>query len=393
MRTRRLHWGIALGLLLCVRTTLAQDTATATPTETWTPTASWTPTSTWTPTATWTPTPTWTATWTPVVQTVVTQPALVVTAPPVVITSPPIVLTAVPAAPSVPLAPAVTSAPVIPLAPAPTLMTPFYGWQRYQSIYFIQVIGAWSIQNDTSASARQFRMSSSARAIARYPFTGDGVRVAYQASPQGCLFDVVVDTRVVATLDSHADITEWRLAGPYFLSSGYHVLDIRSQAQESGVCAVAFDYIDVFSNPPLPAIALTGAAPSLTDVPRQDVVQVVLVSQPPTPVSSPTTRPASVVSLMVQVAYDANANTKSDLGEGVQGLSIRVMNAVTGELLHSGFTDERGVVRFQVVSSEERLVTIPLLARTFSIRPTLGRTAAQTWDVLLPPANQPAVIP
>jgi len=46
-----------------------------------------------------------------------------------------------------------------------------------------------------------------------------------------------------------------------------------------------------------------------------------------------------------------------------------------------------------VVSSDELLVTIPLLARTFSIRPTLGRSAAQTWDVLLKPANQPAVIP
>ena len=390
MSMRRLHWGIALGLLLCIRTTLAQDTETFTPTATWTPTASWTPTSTWTPTATWTATPTWTATWTPVVQTVVvTQPALIVTQPPIVITSPPLVLTAVPVAPVVPIAPPATFLPAL----APTLMTPFYGWKRYQSIYFIQVIGTWSIQNDTSASARQFRLSSSARAIARYPFTGDGVRVAYQVSPQGCLFDVVVDTQVVATLDSQAEITEWRLAGPYFLSGGYHVLDIRSQAQESGVCAVAFDYIDVFSNPPLPAIALTGAAPSLTDVPRQDVAQVVLVSQPPTPVPSPTTRTASVVSLTVQVAYDANTNTKSDLGEGVQGLSIRVMNAVTGELLHSGFTDDRGVVRFQVVSSDELLVTIPLLARTFSIRPTLGRTAAQTWDVLLPPANQPAVIP
>jgi hypothetical protein len=143
-------------------------------------------------------------------------------------------------------------------------MTPFYGWKRYQSIYFIQVIGAWAIQTDASASAQQYRISSSARATARYPFTGDGMRLAYKANPQGCLFDLVVDATVVASIDSQADITEWCVAGPYFLSSGYHVLDVRSQAQEAGACALAFDYIEVFSNPPMP----TGAAVLIGGVER-----------------------------------------------------------------------------------------------------------------------------
>jgi hypothetical protein len=72
------------------------------------------------------------------------------------------------------------------------------------------------------------------------------------------------------------------------------------------------------------------------------------------------------------VAYDANANDESDLGEGVQGLSVRILNAVTGELLYNGFTDERGTARFQVVSSDEVLAAIPLLGRTFTIRPAWG---------------------
>jgi hypothetical protein len=272
-------------------------------------------------------------------------------------------------------------------------MTPFYGWRRYQSIYFIQVIGSWGIENDSSASAQQFRTSSSARAVARYPFSGDGIRLAYRAHLQGCLFDVVVDSQVLATVDSRAETTEWRVAGPYFLSSGYHVLDVRSQAQESGVCSVDLDYMEVFSSPPVPALVLTGTVPDSTLMPAQDVAQIVLVAEPPTPFPTPTPIPAAVISVTVLVAYDANTNDTADLGEGVQGVSVRVVNIVTNELLHSGFTDERGIVRFQVVTIDEIILNIPLLARTLNIRPALGRTSDQTWEVLLPPANQPAVIP
>jgi hypothetical protein len=244
-----------------------------------------------------------------------------------------------------------------------------------------------------SASARQYRSSSSSQAIARYPFTGDGVRLVYRAHPQGCLFDIFIDNSLVATINSYAEEAAWRTAGPYFLSSGYHVFDIRSQAQESGVCSVDFDYIDVFLGPPMPASAQTAIMALPTEMPAQDVAQIVLISAPATALPSPTAVPASVISLSVQVSYDANASGTADLGEGVRGVSVRVVNATTGELLQSGFTDERGVLRFQIVSFDEIVASIPLLARTLNLRPAQGRRIEQTWEILLPAANHPAVIP
>lgn len=382
---------LLLGVLFS-RASLAQEetlTATATWTEIATGTATLittaTPTATGTMTATPTATPTLTATWTPIVQTVVvTQPPL----PPIIITQPPLILTAPP--PATALA---TAAPPVTQAPPPTQLTPFYGWQRYQSIHFIAVIGTWSIENDLTASARQYRTSSSRGAVARYPFTGDGVRLVYREHPQGCVFDILVDNIIVATMNSHAEEVRWVMAGPFFVNSGYHVFDIRSQAQESGVCAVAFDYIDVFFGPPMPQLAQTALMSLPTEFPAQDIAKVVLISAPPTVLPRPTLVPASVISVNAQIAYDANANGTADLGEGVRGVSVRVVNATTGELLQSGFTDERGAMRFQIVTQEDIVIDIPLLARSLNVRPVRGRSSQQAWNILLPPANQPAVIP
>jgi hypothetical protein len=383
-----LFFAIAL-MPLAKNSAQEEATATATLTETWTATATWTATPSWTPTATWTATPTWTATWTPIVQTVVvTQPAPA----PIVITQAPIVITAVPAVPTQPVA---TEAPRVTSLPPATLMTPFYGWRRYQSIHFIAVTGSWGIVNDASASARQYRSSSSARAIARYPFTGEGVRLAYLAHPQGCLFDIYIDNIWLANLDSWSEEADWRLTEPFFLTSGYHVFDLRSQAQVSGTCALSFDYIEVFSGPPIPNLSVANGLNNSVNVTEsaRDVAEVVLISAPATAIPSPSPIPPSIVVLNIQVAYDANASGTADLNEGVQGISVRVLNARTGELLNSGFTDERGSLRLQIVSSDELTLYIPFLGRSLNVRPARSGSSEQRWEVLIPAANQPAVIP
>jgi hypothetical protein len=340
------------------------------------------------PTITETPsiTPSPTATPTAIIETVIV---------PVVITSPPLVIiaTAPPASsPPTPIPPTSAPPPASSANIAPTQQTPFYGWQRYQSIHFIPVIGTWAIQTDYAASARQYRRSSDVGAIARYPFTGDGVRLAYQVAPTGCAFDLVVDEVVIASFDSYADELGWRLAGPYFLSNGYHVLDIRSRASTPNICTVGFDYIDVFTNVPVPESAQVVLNPP-TEVPALEVARVALVSAPPTLAPTVTPIPTGIVALTVIVAYDANASGSADIGEGVAGMSVRLVDATSGELLQSGFTDERGQLNLQVVSREPITATIPLLGETLNLRPTLGQTVAQRWEVVLPPANQPGVIP
>jgi len=77
----------------------------------------------------------------------------------------------------------------------------------------------------------------------------------------------------------------------------------------------------------------------------------------------------------------------------VRGISVRVVSESTGDLLASGYTDERGTLRLQVVTREAVIVHIPLLGETLTVRPAVGTTTTQPWTVLLPPANHPAVIP
>jgi len=82
--------------------------------------------------------------------------------------------------------------------------------------------------------------------------------------------------------------------------------------------------------------------------------------------------------LTVQVAYDANASDSVDIDESIRrGV---------------GACDERGIVRLQIVSREAVVAHLPLLGETHTIRPSVGTTTAQTWTVLLAPANHLAII-
>ena len=115
------------------------------------------------------------------------------------------------------------------------------------------MIGTWAIQNDYTASANQFRRSSAANAVARFPFTGEGVRLRYGRHELACAFDVEIDGDLVETLNGYSTDEGWGMAGPYFLPNGYHVLDIRSRADVSNACGVDIDYVEVFSGPPAPS--------------------------------------------------------------------------------------------------------------------------------------------
>lgn len=321
---------------------------------------------------------------------------VVVTLPPAIITAPPqvLVITA-PPPPAAPPAPPPSNPPAAPArqsAPAPTQQTPFYGWTRYQSVHLIPVLGAWGLYPDRSASAGQHRRSTSAGALARYPFTGEGVRVAYLRQPDGCAFDLLLDQQVLGTFTSNHPETQWMLAGPFFVDSDYHVLDLQSHNTVSGGCTLTFDYLEVFTGPPLPA----GEESTFSNAPAaspQAVSRVTLLSAPPTLAPTATPVPASVVLLRVQIDYDRNANRSADLNEGVAGISVRVVDATHGTLLSSGVTDARGALRLQVVTYSPVTAHIPLLGRTLTIRPAQGQTLAQPWALLLAAANQPGVIP
>ena len=269
--------------------------------------------------------------------------------------------------------------------------SPAYGWQRYQSRHLIGVVGTWTLHTDYTASANGFHRATAAGAIARFPFTGEGLQLRYGRHEQACAFDVIIDEQRVDTLHAHQSETGWGVAGPYFLDPGYHLLDIRSQTAANHQCGVDIDYMDVFNGPPRPNTA-PGPSAAATDSHRP-AVSVVLLSAPPTRPPTPTRSPPGVITWVVTVAYDANANGTADLDEGVQGVSVRVVSQHTGELLAGGLTDAQGALRLSVVSRDPLTGHIPLLGERLPMRPVTGGTHTQPWTVLLPPANHPAVIP
>jgi hypothetical protein len=257
------------------------------------------------------------------------------------------------------------------------------------------VVGRWRIRQHPSASSQQYREGEAYGATVRYPFQGDGIRIAYLMQEGGCRFDVILDGVVQETIDSHSDTPEpyWQIAGAYFLAGGYHVLDIRAHSDRP--CVTAIDYMDIFTNAPMPVVP-TVSNTSSTDsnlASERDITQITLLSEPATATAQPTAVPMGRVQLQVQIAIDKNANGEADLDEGVQAVSVRLVDADSGALIASAFTDQRGRVTFDVSTNSDVVAHVPLLAETFRLRVRAGDVVEERWSLLLTGANQPAVMP
>lgn len=363
-------------------------TATATETSTETPTLTETHTATPTETATVTPP---SPTWTPLVQTVVVPATIIVPAT--------IVVPATVIVPATPLPPTPLPLPsAIPIQPTPFLTaTRAYGWSRHESIEMIQVIGSWALTRHHAASDGAYHESASAGATLRFPFTGDGVRLIYRAHLQGGRFAVVLDGVAQGVYDTRADEEGFYYAGPFFFTSGYHVLDVVALADRSGVTSINIDALDVFYGPPMPT------RPAPTDAPisestsqaetRRDAIRVDLISAPPTPQPTPTAIPQTLVSVEVVIAYDLNRNDSADANEGVQGMSVRLLDATTNQPLSAGLTDTSGFVTLQALTTHDVTVVVPYLGEAFNVRPARGRAQTARWTLLLEAGTQPGLIP
>ncbi|MBL8166304.1 MAG: hypothetical protein JNJ61_30245 [Anaerolineae bacterium] len=379
-----------------VLTDTPSPTATLTPTATATASPTATAALTETPTASATATETATTTplsptWTPLVQTVVVPATIVI---PATIIVPSTVI--VPATP-LPVTPLPLPS-AIPIQPTPLLTaTRAYGWSRHESIEMIQVIGSWALTRHRAASDGAYHESASAGATLRFPFTGDGLRLIYRAHPQGGRFAVLLDGVAQGVYDTRAEDEGFYYAGPFFFTSGYHVVDVVALADRSGVTSIRIDAVDVFFGPPMPT------RPAPTDVPitestneantRREVINIALISAPPTPQPSPTAIPQALVSVEVVIAYDLNRNDSADANEGVQGMSVRLLDAATNQPLAAGLTDTSGFVTLQALTTNAVTVVVPYLGETFNVRSVRARTQTARWTLLLEAGTQPGLIP
>lgn len=398
--------GLIIGALLFAPLAAAQDasltptpSATATPTATASPTASATTSETpsITPTAALSDTPTATATstatlpptWTPVVQTVIVpQPPIVITVAvpiPIFPTLPPLPQLVLPTSPAPPPQP----------APPTDIPTPAFGWTRIESGALIPMIGSWGVVRHAGASARAFRESGSANARLRFPFTGDGIRILLVTHPQGGAFAVELDGQRVGIVHTQSQDEVVSQAGPYFFQPGYHVLDLIALASRSGTTSIRIDAVEVFHGPPLPTpqATLETPLPPPTELPAVgEALSVALLSQPPTPLPTLTPIEAAMLTVDVIVAYDLNRNGVPEPVEGVERLSVRLVDTSTNRLLASGLTDAVGFVRLQAMTSAPVTAFIPFLGEAYDIR-RAQRGGVTRWMLLLDAGVQPGLIP
>lgn len=109
----------------------------------------------------------------------------------------------------------------------------------------------------------------------------------------------------------------------------------------------------------------------------------------PTRQPTPTLTPVTVTRIQIIIGYDENANGVLDLPEGVSDLSVRVVDTLTNRQLAHGFTDIQGTLSFIVVTDNEVRVLVPFLSAAREFRPG----PPVTWELLIPPGNQPGLIP
>jgi hypothetical protein len=127
---------------------------------------------------------------------------------------------------------------------------------------------------------------------------------------------------------------------------------------------------------PIPTITPT-PAPTLTPTPPFIRIQTL-----PTP--TPPGLPTTLIPVSLQVYYDADNNNKPDPGEGVIGVSVRVYDLVSGQLLTQGVTDDTGRASFTVSAAGAVHLVVPYFNFSTIILPAGGSAVIRVSPSALP---------
>ncbi|MGB7337707.1 MAG: hypothetical protein WBC91_02360 [Phototrophicaceae bacterium] len=287
-------------------------------------------------------------------------------------------------------------------SPLPDGIAPsdIYGWRRYESVDLIQVMGRWRLRSMSNASDGAYHEARDAGALLRYPFEGDGFRIGYRSEVNGAGIQVSLDGEFVNVIETNflaidpelAPLRQSFVTQPYWVDTGYHLVDLMCLADGAGSQGCNIDYIEIFIGPPIPA----SAQPTAVAISENELVVVVsdveLVSAPPTLAPTSTAIAASVITVDVIVSADLNANTQVDANEGIEGMTVRAVNVSDNSLLATSMTDASGFVRITNSTTSDVILLIPALGESFYIR-NRGQALNETWNLLLDPVNIPGLIP
>jgi len=356
-------------------------TATASPPESATPTATASYTST--------PTSTLTATATATLATRVFQVTVVNAG--VVLWTPP---TALPEATS---------------APLPTMEVPFpprqmtlagdtqaLGWRRYETNHpaLNYVTGRWFSYRAARATEGLYAYSADREARLRFPFEGSGLRIAYVAYALYGVFQIYVDGQLAAEIDSYSPYPAFLVTEVFGLTEGAHVLEVLNTGRKNPASTgymVAVDSLEVYRGLPATLAPTLSPSPTLTFTPSPALAEVRLLSAPPTAQATFTPAPPGLVAVSLVVAYDENGNKSVEPAEGVQGISVRLVTVGSNQVVASGFTNTDGFVRLEALSDTPLRLVVPYFGKFWNL--SGGRGGEQRFSLLLPPGNQPGLIP
>ena len=108
----------------------------------------------------------------------------------------------------------------------------------------------------------------------------------------------------------------------------------------------------------------------------------------PLPTATPPGLPTQQVPVSLLTYYDVNGNNKYDPGEGIVGISARVIDLTTGKLLAQGLTDTTGRVSFTVSAPGAVQLVVPFLNRSEIILPS-----GKAVTIRVSPSALPSAIP
>ncbi len=375
---------------------IPSDTPSDTPTETDTPT----PTATFTPS----PTPTFTPSDTPTATQTLATRVLVVTAIAPNLAQPTLVASADTATPlPLPTLNVPPPPPHVTLVPRVTSTdgAPPVGWFEYDiTDPAITWKGKWDSFTATYRSAnKHYLYSDDDGASMSLHFLGAAVRVRYVAYYAYGVFQVRIDGQVVATIDSYypksSDGYGNFLSTEIFaLAYGWHTLDVERLGRQNPASAgemIALDSVDVYFDGPEPTLTptLPPTTPTFTPSPLP-AQKVDLLIAPPTVVATSTPVAPRDVSVEMLIGYDANGNKVLDPDEGVSGIPIRIVAIGTNVVISSGVTNADGYARLEITTDVPVRVVVPYFNKFWDV--PLGTTDLRI-TLLVPPANQPGLIP
>lgn len=291
--------------------------------------------------------------------------------------------------------------PVEPLLNATLLPFPytdFTDWVAFESDHpaIRYKEGSWTPIGSLQASQGQYHFTEDATAKMSFTFTGEAVRVRYVGFTNGGVWKVLLDGMIVDVIDAYAPIGTFTGTQVYTVRAGEHTLELQNTANANTASSghmLALDAVQVYRPDALTLIVPGGVLP--TDIPTPTLIpasDVELIAAPPSPQPTATDIPIQVVSASIVIGYDENANGVIDVSEGVRGISVRLVEVGTNDVLAHTFTDEQGFAQLQASTNSLVLLVVPYFGESWTVQPrTSGAT--QTFTLLLSPGNQPGLIP